>query len=129
MSEAETTQAAVRTIRLRDELVAQLLDRLDVEGKQPSAAGDKREYKYRRKGLIVDVLQPGAVTPTCYVVQPRRISDAEMWFLHGSFLHTGTQCTVQLVSLHGTCTSAPAVVARCSYVEQSNSRQQRGRVS
>ena len=118
MPEPETTQAAVRTIRLGDEQIAHLLERLDAEGKQPSTDGEKREYKYRRKGLIVDMLQPGAVTPTRYVVQPRQISNAEMWFLHGSFLHTGTQCTVQLVSLHGTWTSAVAAVALCVYVEE-----------
>ena len=118
MSESDSTHSEVRTIRLPNEQIIQLLDRLDEDAQASVGAGAvSREYAYR-KGLIVDMLQPGAVTPTRYAVQPRRISESELWILHGSFLHTGTQCTVQLVTLHGTWASVTGAVSHCRYLEE-----------
>lgn len=118
MRDAESTHSAIRTIRLSDDQVADLMDRLDGPEHASSADKNAREYAYRRKGLIVDILQPGAATPTRYAVQPRRINETELRFLHGSFLHTGTRCFVQLVTLHGTWTNVSAVVTHCTYLEE-----------
>ncbi|MCH7591521.1 MAG: response regulator [Planctomycetes bacterium] len=118
MRDAESTRSAIRTIRLSDDQVADLMDRLDGAEHASSADASAREYAYRRKGLIIDILQPGAVTPTRYAVQPRRINETELRFLHGSFLHTGTRCCVQLVTLHGTWTTVSAVVTYCTYLEE-----------
>lgn len=118
MRDAESIVSAIRTIRLSDDQVADLMDRLDSTEKASSADANAREYAYRRKGLIVDILQPGSATPTRYAVQPRRINDTELHFLHGSFLHTGTRCCVQLVTLHGTWTDVSAVVTLCTYLEE-----------
>ena len=118
MSQSDSNHREVRTIRLRNEQIIQLWDRLDEEAQASVGAGAvSREYAYR-KGLIVDMLQPGAVTPTRYAVQPRRISESELWILHGSFLHTGTQCTVQLVTLHGTWASVTGAVSHCRYLQE-----------
>lgn len=118
MSDPESTHDAIRTIRLSDEQITALLQRLDEEERRSAAEAGSREYTYRHKELIVDMLQPGAMTPTRYAVQPRRLSESELWFLHGSFLHTGTQCTARLVTLHGTWANAKGVVAHCSYVQE-----------
>ena len=118
MHDAESTHSAISTIRLSDDQIAGLMDRLDnAEHASPTDA-NAREYVYRHKGLIVDILQPGAATPTRYAVQPRRINETELHFLHGSFLHTGTRCRVQLVTLHNTWTDVSAVVTHCTYVEE-----------
>lgn len=118
MSDDESTRSAIRTVRLSDEQVTDLLDRLD--GAEPQSNKDVklREYAYRRKGLIVDILQPGSATPTRYAVQPRRINETELRFLHGSFLHTNTRCGIQLVTLHGTWSNISGTVTRCRYVEE-----------
>ena len=118
MREAETTSSSIRTIRLSDDRVVDLMDRLDGSDASSLTDANAREYAYRRKGLIVDIVQPGAATPTRYVVQPRRINETELRFLHGSFLHTGTQCFVQLVTLHGTWTNMTSVVSHCTYLEE-----------
>lgn len=94
------------------------MDRLDSAEPPPNKDLKQREYPYRRKGLVVDILQPGAATPTRYAVQPRRINETELKFLHGSFLHTSTSCCIQLVTLHGTWCNVTGTVSHCCYVEE-----------
>lgn len=61
--------------------------------------------------------QPGSSGPVVFLVPTRDISATGLSFLHGGFVHVGTRCTVQLITMHGTWNEVPAVVVRCQYVE------------
>lgn len=95
-----------------------VLDRLDAA--HESGASDRRSderYVYRVKSCIIHMQSPGAGTSMAYQVPTRNISSGGMGFLHGGFVHPGTRCVVQLISMHGTWKNAEATVVFCRYVE------------
>ena len=107
----------VRTIRLDDDLVTQILDELDAAGEAPDQDRRAPRYSYRVKGLVIQMQQPGFATPISYQVPTRNMSARGMSFLHGGFVHPGTRCMVQLITRYGTWNNANATTQRCRYVQ------------
>jgi len=107
---------AARTIRIDDERLAKLLDHLDIAaGSQPDAL--KKTYKYRIPALMVQMQQPGLGTPLTFSVASRSLSDEDITFLHGGFVHVDTRCRLQLPTTYGTEQEATGVVRACRYLD------------
>ena len=108
----------VRTIRLTEERLEKILDRLDVMGN--SAAANKRatpRYTYRINGCVVHLQQPGDGSSTPFLVATRNLSAGGISFLHGGFVHPHSKCLVQLISAHGAWVNVTGTVLHCRYLE------------
>ena len=84
-----------------------------------NSAGRERRHEsrfaYRRDSkLVVTIFHPGGSTVR-YAVKPRNLSVNGVSFLHGGFLHLGTQCVVSLESRDGKRVNAIADVVRCVF--------------
>ncbi len=110
-----STQNTFRSVRLAEPLIAELLDRLDAAATSDGAAGQR--FRYRIHNCVVNLQQPGAGTPVAYLCSTRCLSDHELWFLHGGYVHAGSRCVIQLISAHGAWENVPARVAACTYVQ------------
>ncbi len=122
VSQDKTSAKMVRTIRLCDDRVTEILNELDAAGTEwESANGGQRSprYQYRIKALVVHMQQPGFSSAVPYLVPGRSISDEDLTFLHGGFVHPGTRCLVQLITSYGTWNNVNGSVTRCELVEGS----------
>ena len=117
MGEVVSGRRLVRTIRLDDELVTQILDDLETAGEDHSQDRQTQRYRYRVKGLVIQMQQPGFATPISYQVPTRDLSALGMTFLHGGFVHPGTRCIAQLITRYGTWNNANAITHLCRYVQ------------
>lgn len=117
MEQAANQERIIRTIRLDDERIGQMLDSLDESTDHKEANRRPPRYRYRIKALVVHMQQPGFSTPVPYLVPSRNISANGLSFLHGGFVHPGTRCLVQLITSYGTWTNAVGTATRCRYVE------------
>lgn len=117
MGEVMSGTRLVRTIRLDDELVTQILDELDAAGEAHGKDRRAQRYCYRVKGLVMQMQQPGFATPISYQVPTRDMSAQGMTFLHGGFVHPGTRCMVQLITRYGTWNNVNADTRLCRYVQ------------
>lgn len=107
----------VRTIRLDDEKILQILDELDASSPEPPGVRKQQRFTYRIKALVVHIQQSPQMDPTPYLVPSRNISAGGLSFLHGGFIHTGTRCLVQLITTYGTWTNVVGKVTRCRYLK------------
>lgn len=117
MSDATGLKQTMRTVRLDDARVQRVLDALDSTAAQFGNRRGAPRFPYRIKGLSVSMKQPGSSAPVVFLVPTRDISATGLSFLHGGFVHIGTRCSVQLITMHGTWNEVPAAVRRCQYVE------------
>jgi len=110
------TENLVKTVRLDDAEVEEILNKLDAE--QGNIAHNKRadpRYQYRVKRCVVHLQAQGGGT-TGYLVPTRNISATGLGFLHGSFVYPSSKCLIQLTTMHGTWHNVPATVVRCNYI-------------
>ena len=85
----------------------------------PQAAQRSSErHRYRLKGLVVHIRHPGAASATPYLVPTRNISRGGVSLLHGGFVHIGTRCLAQLITVRGSWHNIVATVVRCRYIER-----------
>lgn len=118
MDPIETSAKPIRTIRLDERSLGALLGRL--EAKESDSPEDRRKhprFKYRVRNALLQLQQPGAATPTTFVVPTRNISRSGLGFLHGGFVHQHTLVRVQLLTRHGAWHGALGQVSRCQYLE------------
>ncbi len=74
-------------------------------------------YSYREDdGLVLEVHHHGG-QQIDYLIRPRNLSATGIGFIHGGFLHQGTQCVVVLKTVAPGQMRVPARVARCRHVE------------
>ena len=106
----------VKTLRLNEEDVEGLLEHLDEDGSQSNRSGGY--YPYRVKTLVIHLKQPGDASYVPYMVATRYLSAYTLSFLHGGYIHIGSSCKIQLISLHGTWTDVDAKVSTCQYIKQ-----------
>ncbi len=110
----------VRTIRLSNDALEELLDKLEeqaqAEDKANTGRGSER-FRFRSRGCVIQMQQPGAASTTAFLVSPRNISSTGMAFLHGGYVHIGTECFIQLVSTHGAWVDIKARVVRCRFIQ------------
>ena len=116
-SSTSSTQTMRRTIHLGETQIDELLDRLDAEESptKPRPGSDK-VFPYRIKRLCVTLEQSGG-TAAQFQVVARTLSGNNVSFLHGGYVHVGTYCEVQLISLYGAWDDIPGLVISCRYVE------------
>lgn len=107
----------VRTLRLDEADVEGLLEYLDEDGGNQNRSGGNY-YPYRVKTLVIHLKQPGDASHVPYMVATRYLSAYTLSFLHGGYIHIGSSCKIQLISLHGTWTDVDAKVVSCQYIKQ-----------
>ncbi len=119
MSQPEVHERMVRTIRLDDERIAEILENLDANDVPLDSGRQAQRYRYRIKALVVHMQQPGFSTPVAFLVPGRNISSEGLSFLHGGFVHPGTRCLVQLITSYGAWANVGGTIVRCGLIEGS----------
>ncbi len=116
MSEPSSSQHIIRTIRLDDDAIAKLLDGLDENDAGSRQSSSTQSYRYRLKGLVVRMQQPGSTAVLQFAAPTRSLSEGAITILHGGFVHPGTRALVQLITVHGTWSDVAGVVTKCDFV-------------
>jgi CheY-like chemotaxis protein len=105
-------------VRLNTAERSKLLCRLDDE--PPGASGrDRRRYKrweYRRSDIAVLVQHPGGGTGR-YLVCARNISAGGISFIHGGYLHPGSECRIVLPRRDGMPLPVTGIIVHCRHLE------------
>lgn len=117
MPESHERKNLIRTIRLEEDRMGKVLAHLDESSAGHTGKRARPRYGYRVKGLVVHMQQPGSAEAVPFQVPSRDISSTGLSFLHGGFVHTGTRCRIQLITMHGTWADLEATVVRCQYAE------------
>jgi CheY-like chemotaxis protein len=109
---------ALDTLRLNRSQQHDLQQQLLRRRRQQASSDSRREPRFdydASQGLIVEVFHPGG-THSNYLVKPRNLSTHGIGFLHGSFLHHGTECNVWIRSSAGELRRIEGTVARCQWI-------------
>lgn len=117
MAESSQRRNLIRTVRATEEQLQRIITGLDAASVAYSARRKSQRYAFRNKTLTIFMQQPGAAEAVPYQVVTRDISASGMSFLHGGFVHLGTLCRVQVITMHGTWTDLTGSVVRCQYAE------------
>ncbi len=108
----------IRSIRLSDHRLQQLLDSLDAGGQAvPAEAARQRKHERvacRLHAVVLRITHRDEAVN--FLVPTRNISRGGLGFLHGSMLHQGTPCKLMLVFKDGRKLKADGTVARCRHV-------------
>lgn len=112
-----TTARLVRTIRLDDDAIQELLKTLD-EAVLPADVQKRRapRHVFRAKGCVLHTQSTNGGPPSTYLATTRDLSDSGLSFLHGAYLHTGNKCVIQMTTIHGMWQNVPGEIVRCDYV-------------
>jgi len=97
-----TSEETIRTKRIPPQLAKAILDRLD-EQDATNPRKDRRANKripYRRMDVMAHITQPGGGTVEC-CVPTRDLHENGIGFLHGTYLHKGTECRLRLRKRNG----------------------------
>jgi CheY-like chemotaxis protein/HPt (histidine-containing phosphotransfer) domain-containing protein len=108
----------VDSLRMSAREHADILNELDAH--QAQALDDDRRHEQRLRFsqqalLFVQIRHPGG-TAGNYLVRTRNLSRTGIGFLHGSFVYTGTACTVALRSVDKAVVAVEGRVVRCNHV-------------
>ncbi|MCC7145181.1 MAG: response regulator [Phycisphaeraceae bacterium] len=71
---------------------------------------------YQPNELLISLLQPAGQRVT-FRVMPRNLSAKGVGFVHGRYVHVGSECLVTLVNLAGMPTNIGGVVVQCRHEE------------
>jgi CheY-like chemotaxis protein len=107
-------------VRLNSAERSKLLSRLD-ETPTGQRGRDRRRYRrweYRMSDIAVLVQHPGGGTGR-YLVCARNISAGGISFIHGGYLHPGSECRVVLPRRDGLPLAVSGTIVHCRYVESS----------
>ena len=107
----------VNTIRLDDDKITKILERLDATHGSISTERRATRYRYRVPAMIVHMAQPGSSEAVPFLVPTRNVSSTGMSFLHGGFVHIGTRILAQMTTTKGTWNRIVGTVVRCRLVE------------
>lgn len=117
MSDANTNEKAKAvSVRISESTATHILDKLDAVRRADGT--DRRSgerFSYRRP-IIVELTQPSGNVMTLKAPS-RNISENGISFLHHGYVHSGTRCRVQLLTLHGSWLEVEGAVSRCQYLE------------
>lgn len=116
--QAATEQSIVRTVRLDDAQIGEILDRMDaLSGADRHHERRMERYPYRVKGVVVHLQQPGSTAMTPYLVPTRNISAGGLAFLHGGYVHVHSTCLAQLITTMGGWKKIAGQVVGCRHVQ------------
>lgn len=110
-------QYSMNSVRLSASEVDSILDQLDAA--EERIKGHLRQaprFRYRNT-IAVHMQQPGSAIQVAFRAPTRNISTGGLSLLHGGFVHSGTNCLVQLISVHGAWSDVGGVVTHCHYLE------------
>jgi len=111
------SEKVLKTVRVNDEQVEALLNRVGSSTYSPGAERRHKErYDYRTQ-TIVHIQQPGDSHFASYIVPTRNLSEGGTSFLFGGFVHTGTSCIIQLTTPDGIWCEVTGKVVGCRYLE------------
>jgi CheY-like chemotaxis protein len=106
----------MRQLKLDERAIAAILDRLDEEsGDVGRSAADVR-FPYRVRAMRVDVVRSRDETDS-HVVASRNVGPRGVAFLSSQVLHTGSACTVHLVTVQNTWQRVAGTVTSCRYLQ------------
>lgn len=114
---SDSTASMIRTIRMPDSRVEELLDALDKKHDTDKKGSAATSYRYRVRALVVHIPQPGFSSPVCFLVHGRAINSTGITVLHGGTVQPQTRCLVQLISSHGSWMNASGVVTKSELLE------------
>lgn len=109
---------ALDTLRLNRSQQHELQQQLLRRKRQQINTEARREPRFEydpTQGMIIEVFHPGG-TNSNYLVKPRNLSSHGIGFLHGSFLHSGTECHVWVRTTAGSLVCVTGAVARCQWI-------------
>jgi len=107
----------IDTLRQDDKTLTAILDTRDRDDQRGGARGSPEpSFRYRVRGLNIQLQQPGSSSATAHLAPTRTLSSTRLVFLHGCYLHPGTHCRVQLITMHGTWEDIDARVVQSQYV-------------
>jgi CheY-like chemotaxis protein len=112
--------AFIDHLRLNPGQRHQLLGRLD-RSPEPETAKCKRQHarlEYRALDIAVSVTHPGG-SRSRLLVCSRNLSAGGIAFLHGGFLHPGTECSMVLIRRDGTPLAVMGNVRHCRHLQGS----------
>ncbi len=105
----------VDTLRAARSKLDDILDALD-RGQLGEGESERVDATHRyRKRLSVTVTQPGGSKAT-FDVMARSLDTHSLSFLHGGYLHLGSECTLQLITMDNAWQTVTAVVAECHHL-------------
>lgn len=112
-----TATRLIDTIRLSPRDRKRLVDELNRQAQPVPAASERRHLRvsYNIGQVEVRIAHPEG-DPITYSVVPRNLSERGVAFLHGSFVYTGSQCTVVLPRLNAKPTVIAGRIHRCRHV-------------
>lgn len=118
MKNPEIPKKLIRTVRLDEAKLTEVLDRLDRNSGTPGE--DRRDavrYPFRRPACTAFIQQPGDSSPTAFQVPTRNLGSGGVSFLHGGYLHQGTRVIIQLLGAFGAWGYAKGGVIQCRFIE------------
>lgn len=110
---------AYNTLRLSEKDKQRLLNQLESNSQRGGVKhgrSEERQTYGQSIEIVIEVIHPGGGAIR-YQVKPRNLSFSGMGFLHGNFLHIGSQCRCVLKAPEGDELEVSATVMRCEYVE------------
>jgi len=107
----------IDTLRLNDEQWRALSEKLERE--DPNVSGQRKHRRVahgKLSQIAVAVRQVGGDWAK-YIVRSRDLSPGGIGFIHGSFVHLGSECRVILKDCHGQVVRLDGIIKRCELVE------------
>lgn len=109
---------AIRTVRLNSVELEALLDSLDEQAKSTKAAEKRahKRFRFRRERCVIHIQQPGDAADMAFLCPTRDISAEGMSFLHGGYVHIGSNCAIYFGGKNSAGNGVCGRVVRCTYV-------------
>ncbi len=106
----------IDTLRLSDEQWRMLSEKLDHH--DPYTTGQRRHQRvsYRKLSQIAVAIKQQDGQWTKYIVRSRDISPNGIGFIHGSYIHVGSECRIILKDTHDQVTRLDGIVKRCNFI-------------
>jgi len=108
-----------RSVDLTDNDREAMLSRLEEAASAPRGSSRRKEprMEYRAVDIALTIQHPGG-TSANFLVASRNLSAGGMSFLHGGFLHSGTECRVILTAKDGHRIALTGTVRSCRLIER-----------
>ncbi len=114
---SDGTNQLIDTLHLSDEQWRTLSEKLDRDNLGVTGKRRYQRISYRKLAqLAIAVQQPNGEWAK-YVVRSRDLSPSGIGFIHGTYIHPGSECRVILKDCHGQVACLNGVIKCCRLVE------------
>ncbi len=107
----------IDTLHLSDEQWRTLSEKLDQGDPYVSGQRSQRRITYRKLSQIAVAIRQADGEWGKYVVRSRDLSPGGIGFIHGSYIHPGSECRVILKDCHEKVVCLEGIVKRCELIE------------